>query len=304
LQTRNSKKNRFNLKTLVSIIIPCYNAEKYIAETIQSVINQTYSNWELIIVNDGSTDNSVTIVNQLLENDNRLQLINKPNSGVSDTRNKGLEVASGELVTFLDADDVWHITNLEKKVKFFTSTDYDVVYSYCQMIDEQSKPIDKILKGENNLKIADFLSLKANYNTAPSGIVFKKEVLHKIGGFDVNLSNNADQDILIQSLANGFKIGVISEVLWNYRIHPENMSKNVELLEKDSIYLFRKCEKQQLFHSYWFKQQCFSNLYLILAGSWWKNGNNKLRGLYFLFLAVISYPASIALIFKKIVNEK
>ena len=268
------------------------------------MINQTYSNWELIIVNDGSTDNSVTIVNQLLENDTRLQLINKPNSGVSDTRNKGLEVASGELVTFIDADDVWHITNLEKKVNFLASTDYDVVYSYCQMIDEQSKPIDRILKGENNLKIADFLSLKANYNTAPSGIVFKKEVLPKIGGFDVNLSNNADQDILIQSLANGFKIGVILEVLWNYRVHATNMSKNVDLLEKDSIYLFKKCEKQQLFHSYWFKQQCFSNLYLILAGSWWKNGNNKLRGLYFLFLAVVSYPASIVLIFKKIVNEK
>jgi glycosyltransferase involved in cell wall biosynthesis len=268
------------------------------------VINQSYSNLEIIIVNDGSTDNSAIILNQFSEKDNRIQLINKSNSGVSDTRNKGLKLANGEFVTFLDADDVWHITNLEKKIQFLTSTDYDVVYSYCKMIDEQSKPIDRILKGENNLKIADFLSLKANYNTAPSGIVFKKEVLYKIGGFDVNLSNNADQDVLIQSLANGFKIGVISEALWNYRIHPENMSKNVDLLEKDSIYLFRKCEKQQLFHSYWFKQQCFSNLYLILAGSWWKNGNNKLRGLYFLLLAIVTYPASIALIFKKIVNEK
>lgn len=287
------------MNQLVSIIIPCYNAEMFIAETIKSVINQTYSNWEIIIVNDGSTDNSATILNQFSEKDNRIQLINKPNSGVSDTRNKGLEVANGEFITFLDADDVWHITNLEKKVNFLTSTDYDVVYSYCQMIDEQSKPINRVLKGVNNLKVADFLSFKANYNTAPSGIVFKKEVLHKIGGFDVNLSNNADQDILIQALASRFKFGVIPEILWNYRIHSENMSKNVELLEKDSIYLFRKCEKQQLFYSFWFKQQCFSNLYLILAGSWWKNGNNKFRGLCFLFLAVVNYPASIASIFKK-----
>jgi len=187
------------------------------------VINQSYSNWEIIIVNDGSTDNSATILNQFSEKDNRIQLINKSNSGVSDTRNRGLEVAKGELVTFLDADDVWHATNLEKKVKFLILTDYDVVYSYCQMIDEQSKPINRILKGENNLKISDLLSLKANYNTAPSGIVFKKEVLHKIGGFDVNLSNNPDQDILIQALASRFKFGVIYKVLWNYRIHPENM---------------------------------------------------------------------------------
>lgn len=267
-------------------------------------MNQTYSNWEIIIVNDGSTDDSVAILNRFLEEDNRIQLINKSNSGVSDTRNKGLEIAQGDFVTFLDADDVWHITNLEKKVNFLISTGYDVVYSYCQMIDEHSNSIDRILKGENNLKIADFLSLNAHYNSAPSGVVFKKEVLQKIGGFDINLSNNADQDILIQTLANGFKIGVVSEVLWNYRIHPENMSKNVDLLEKDSVYLFKKCEKQQLFHSFWFKQQCFSNLYLILAGSWWKNGNNKLRGLYFLFLAIVNYPASITLIFKKIGNEK
>ena len=287
------------MNALISIIIPCYNAEKYIAETIQSVLNQTYTNWELIIVNDGSTDSSIEIINSFLENKKKIQLINKPNSGVADTRNKGLEIAQGQLITFLDADDVWHNTNLEKKVNFLTSTDYDVVYSYCQMIDEQSKPIDRILKGEDNLKIEDFLSLKANYNTAPSGVLFKKQVLDKIKGYDVNLSNNADQDILIQTLANGFKIGVLSEVLWNYRIHATNMSKNVEVLEKDSLYLFQKCKKQQLFHSFWFEQKCFATMYYMLAGSWWKNGKNKLRGFYFLLLAFITYPTSVALIFKR-----
>ncbi|OFZ00607.1 MAG: hypothetical protein A3K10_03660 [Bacteroidetes bacterium RIFCSPLOWO2_12_FULL_31_6] len=287
------------MNALVSIIIPCYNAEKYIAETIASVINQTYSNWELIIVNDGSTDNSIAILNQFLEKEIRIQLINKTNSGVSDTRNKGLEVASGEFVTFLDADDVWHITNLEKKVNFLTSTDYDVVYSYCQMMDENSNTLDEILKGENDPIVEDFLSLKANYNTAPSGVVFKKQVLEKIKGYDTNLSNNADQDILIQTLAQGFKIDVIQEVLWDYRIHDENMSKNVDVLEKDSLYLFHKCEQQQLFYSFWFKQKCFATMYYMLSGSWWKNGNNKLRGIYYLLLAFITYPASIALIFKK-----
>jgi len=287
------------LNAFVSIIIPCYNAEKYIAETIASVMNQTYSNWELIIVNDGSTDGSKQFIKQFENKEQRIRIINKLNSGVSDTRNKGLELANGEFVTFLDADDVWHITNLEKKVNFLAPTDYDVVYSYCQMIDEHSNQINKILTGENDLKIEDFLSLKANYNTAPSGVVFKKHVLDKIKGYDTNLSNNADQDILIQTLAQGFKIDVIHEILWDYRIHEENMSKNVDVLEKDSLYLFHKCEQQQLFYSFWFKQKCFSTMYYMLAGSWWKNGNNKLRGIYYLFLAFITYPVLIALIFKK-----
>jgi teichuronic acid biosynthesis glycosyltransferase TuaG len=267
-------------------------------------MNQTYSNWELIIVDDGSIDNSINILKEYADKDSRISLIKKNNTGVSDSRNKGLKNAKGDYIVFLDADDIWHNDNLEKKITFLASSNFDTVYSYCKMIDEYSKPLEIILKGDHNLKIEDFLSLKANYNTAPSGIVFKKEVLHRIKGFDVNLSNNADQDILIQTLANGYKIGLIPEVLWDYRIHPENMSKNIVLLEKDSLYLFKKCKKQQLFHSFWFKQQCFSKLYLILSGSWWKNGNNKFRGLYFLFLAIVSYPASVALIFNKIVNEK
>jgi glycosyltransferase involved in cell wall biosynthesis len=268
------------------------------------VINQTYSNWELIIVDDGSNDNSKNIIKEYIDKDSRISSIKKNNSGVSDTRNIGLKNAKGDYIVFLDADDIWHNDNLEKKITFLASSNFDTVYSYCQMIDEHSKPLDTILKGNHNIKLEDFLSLKANYISAPSGIVFKKDVLQKVGGFDVNLSNNADQDILIQTLANGYKIGLIPEVLWKYRIHPENMSKKIALFEKDSLYLFKKCKKQNLFYSFWFKQQCFSKLCLILSGSWWKNGNNKFRGLYFLFLAIVSYPASIALIFNKIVNEK
>lgn len=288
------------MNPLVSIIIPCYNTEKYIAETIESVFNQTYTNWELIIVNDGSTDSSRQIIELFKNKEQRIRVIDKLNSGVSDTRNKGLEIAQGELITFIDADDVWHNDNLEKKVPFLSSTNVDVVYSYCQILDEHSNPTDKILKGKNNLKIEDFLSLKANYNTAPTGVVFKKQVLEKIKGYDINLSNNADQDILIQALAKGFKIDIIHEALWDYRVHEENMSKNIAVFEKDSLYLFRKCEKQQLFHSFWFKQKCFSNLYLIIAGSWWKEGKNKSRAILFIFKSLLIYPPNAIKLFKKL----
>src|SRR5690554_1294971 len=91
-------------KLLMSIVIPCYNGERFIRETINSVINQSYSNFELIILNDGSTDKSLEIIESI--KDNRIQVINKTNSGVSDTRNKGLQISKGSFILFLDADDI------------------------------------------------------------------------------------------------------------------------------------------------------------------------------------------------------
>ena len=138
--------------------------------------------------------------------------------------------------------------------------------------------------------MSDILLLRGNYLTAPSGIVFKKNVLDKIGGFDPNLSNNADQDLWIRILSNDFKIKLTKTVLWKYRVHNNNMSSNIALLEKDSIYIFNKANKNNLYVTFAFKQKAFSKLNLMLAGSWWKNGNNKTRGAYFIFKALINYP--------------
>ncbi len=289
-----------NLNLLVSIIIPCYNAEKYIEKTIQSVLNQTYTNWELIVVNDGSSDNSKQIIEDLASNENRLLVYNKKNTGVSDSRNYGLEKSQGEFIAFLDADDIWHNEYLEKQIDILLSTNSTLSYTATKLIDEFGNELNKQIRGENNPQLNDFLVQKFNYNTNPSGIVYKRSCFEKVSGFDIQLSNNADQDILIQMLSQGYSIGYIDEILWDYRIHNNNMSKNVSTLEKDTLYLFHKCSKQKLFNSYWFEQKCFSNMYLMLAGSWWKNGNNKLRGLYFICLSIVNYPPQVFNLIKKI----
>ncbi|MCW8896435.1 MAG: glycosyltransferase [Flavobacteriales bacterium] len=287
------------MSRLVSIIIPCYNAEKYIAETIQSVINQTYKNWELIVVNDGSTDNSLDIIKEFVANDNRIACIDKPNSGVSDSRNKGLEKSKGDFIAFLDADDIWKLEYLEKQITNLQANQYTISYTACQLINQNGEKLNHQIRGENNPQLDDFLIQKANYNTNPSGIVYKKKCFENVIGFDINLSNNADQDILIQMLAEGNTIGYIDELLWEYRIHGNNMSKNIGVLEKDTLYLFNKCANQKLFTNFWFERKCFSIMYLMLAGSWWKNGNNKLRGLYFIWLSVINYPPQLFNVLKK-----
>lgn len=289
------------MSSLVSIIIPCYNAEKYIAETIQSVINQTYKNWELMVVNDGSTDNSPDIIKEFVANDNRIAFIDKPNSGVSDSRNKGLAKAKGAYIAFLDADDVWNFQYLEKQIENLQANLYTISYTACQLINQKGEKLQQYIRGENTPQLNDFLLQKANYNTNPSGIVYEKKCFENVSGFDINLSNNADQDILIQMLAKGNIIGYIDEFLWDYRMHDNNMSKNIVVLEKDTLYLFNKCANQKLFTNFWFKQKCFSIMYLMLAGSWWKNGNNKLKGIYYIMLSIINYPPHVVNVLKKMV---
>ena len=101
---------------LVSVIMPAYNAEKYIDEAIDSVISQTFANWELIIVNDGSTDDTQKIVEAYVSSDTRIKLINQENKRLGAARNEGIKNANGEWVAFLDADDLWINTKLEKQL--------------------------------------------------------------------------------------------------------------------------------------------------------------------------------------------
>ena len=112
----------------ISIIVPCYNAEKWIEETLQSLMNQTYSNLEILVVDDGSTDDSCKVVQSLLNKDDRVKLITKQNGGVSDTRNIGIEKATGEYVAFIDADDWVELDAYEKMLKKIKSENADIVF--------------------------------------------------------------------------------------------------------------------------------------------------------------------------------
>jgi len=286
-----------------SIIIPCYNAEKYIEETIQSVINQTYQDWELIIIDDGSKDSSRQIISTYLD-DKRISYQYQENSGVSIARNNGITKANGKYITFLDADDVWFSNNLEEKIRYIENQKVDAVYSLFDTIHGKKDFVTKIVTVANQPTLKDILLQKGNYSTAPSGIVLKSEILQKIGGFDAHLSNNADQDIWIRILSNNYKIALLEKPLWQYRVHERNMSSNITLLEKDSILLFNKMAKNNLFHSFWFKQRCVAKLYLMLAGSWWKDGNNKWRGFYFILSSLANYPPEILTLFKKMFSAK
>ena len=114
-------------RPLVSIIVPCYKVEQYLPVCIESVLGQTYDNWELILVDDGSPDRSGEICDQYAAKDKRINVIHKPNGGLSSARNAGLDMMNGEYVTFLDSDDFWHKDYLRVMMKHIDDEKADIV---------------------------------------------------------------------------------------------------------------------------------------------------------------------------------
>ena len=138
---------------LVSIITPCYNSEKFIAETIQSVQNQTYQTWEMIIVDDGSRDQTEAIVDQIALNDKRIFIYKlEKNSGTGIARNIALQKALGKYIAFLDADDLWKPEKLEKQIRFLQEKKLPFTFSFYDCIDEQGKSLRKRVEAPLNLK--------------------------------------------------------------------------------------------------------------------------------------------------------
>lgn len=289
---------------LVTIIIPCYNAEKYIAETIQSVINQTYKNWELIVVNDGSTDNSLNIIKEFAANDSRVSFIDKENTGVSDTRNKAIALSKGEFIAFLDADDYWNENNLEVKINNLIShKDCDYVFSNMYNADENLNIIITAPKGTDKNILEHFLYWQGDSEIIPgpcSNLLLRRKCIEdETIRFETKISNLADQFFCIL-LSSKFKGKYIDLPLLKYRILPSSMSRSLNLLEKDYKTVILLFETMNVFKSYRFKQKCISNIYLILAGSWWKDGDNKSKGIYYTLKSIITYPLVIFKLIKKL----
>ena len=139
-------------KPLVSIITPAFNSEKFIAETIRSVLNQTYENWEMIVVDDCSTDNTIAVINEFIHLDSRIQLFQlDKNSGTGIARNTALCKAKGRYVAFLDADDLWKPIKLEKQMDFLKANNLPFTFSFYECIDEEGDSLNKTVEAPINL---------------------------------------------------------------------------------------------------------------------------------------------------------
>lgn len=284
----------------VSIIIPAYKAAGFIAETIQAVIDQTYTNWELIIIDDGSPDNQAEVIKPFLA-DGRIKYFRQKNTGVSSARNKGMEHATGSYIALLDADDVWLKNNLEVKIAYMEAhPEIDFVYSDMMNAIEDVHHLEEAIPGKDVAKVEDILLWEGEVIPVPcSNVIYRTRCYREGVKFDPSLSTAADQDFTIQ-LAARYESTRIPEKLLLYRVRKDSMSRNIALMERDHIAVFKKAERQGLFPSHAFKQRCFSNLYMILAGSWWVNAHNRTRGMYFVLRSLLAYPPNVSKLLKKI----
>lgn len=284
--------------TAISIIIPAYNAEKFIRETVNSVLAQTFTDFEIIVSDDGSTDSTATIISGF--DDPRIKYLHSPNAGVSTARNKGAALATGDYLAFIDADDLFYPENLNKKIQFLKShPEFDLVFADCDIIDENGNKTGEQLTGNDEDVLTNLLLWNNTVIPGPSSILVSHKAYGQTGGFDAKFSTAADQDFFFR-IAAEFRCGRIPEPLTAYRKHGSNMHMNIALMERDHIGVYRKAAENNLFPDSRFRIKCFANLYMILAGSWWVNGNNKLRGLYFMMRSVSLQPSMIFRLIKKI----
>lgn len=214
----------------VSVVVPAYNSMKYLPETISSLLAQNYEDFEVIIVNDGSTDNTQEWGTQI--QDSRVVCISQENRGLSGARNTGIRHAKGKYIAFLDADDLWHPSKLKKQVQELdNSADAGLVYSWVSYIDDQGRPTGKCLRNSATGMIWDIL-IQHNIVECGSVAMVRRECFDKCGLFDEALKSAVEDWDMWLRIATQYPFAVVREALTYYRQHPGGASKDWASMER------------------------------------------------------------------------
>lgn len=260
------------MEPLVSIVTPNYNSEKYIAKTIQSVLEQSYKNWEMIIVDDCSSDDSIKTIESYIKKDSRIMLIKMDkNLGVALCRNKAIEVSRGKYLAYLDSDDLWASNKLKKQIQYMETNKVDFTYSKYTHIDEEGNILNLKARIPESLNYSKMLF---HCFTGCLTVVYNQEKIGKIYGPNISKSN--DYALFLQVIKKCDKARGIKENLAYYRIRKDSISRNKLKKIKPHLYLLNKIEKINIFVS----------LFLILTNilikkiykyERWKNEDNSSR---------------------------
>lgn len=214
----------------VTIVVPVYNVSEFLNECIDSLVSQTYVNLEIILINDGSTDNSGSICDDYASKDNRIRVIHQTNKGVSSARNAGLQVATGDYVTFVDPDDWVELSAIKNMVDLIEHHDVDCVRTtYYE--NRGAKQAAHSLKIRNGLyEVVDRYELLASFIRGEEGcyvvlLMMKKELVHRIGGFVKNIPIMEDKIFYVNLVLAAETILISNVVTYHYRVNLDSASR-------------------------------------------------------------------------------
>ncbi len=224
----------------VSVLMPVYNAERYLAEAVESVLAQTFTDFELIALDDGSTDTSLSLLNRYAAQDDRVYVVSQPNRGVAHTRNDLLRLARGEYVAVLDADDVAMPARLDRQIAYLDAQPEVVCVGSChQVIDDCSRLLTELQLPEDNDTIQR-LALAGHGSICNSASMIRRKALIAVGGYDPSVAPAEDLDVWLKLGEVGL-LANLSDVLIKYRLHSNSLSEKKQALQRENARL--ACER-------------------------------------------------------------
>jgi glycosyltransferase involved in cell wall biosynthesis len=307
---------------LVSIVIAAYNAEKYLRKAIESCLNQTYQNIEIIIINDGSTDKTHDIIEEYCAKDDRIRAVHQKNSGVGASRNLGNGMAKGEYIVVMDADDIMYPNLIEEQISYLEKNlEVDAVSCWAEYIDERDKHIGNFIFPNDLQTKEQFFEYKKNNKylvMLHPGSIYRKAALLKVGGYR-NIRPSQDSDMWNRLVEQNSIIIVRPLILMKYRLYESsiNTSLNIKIhfslhwqiqnfkrrregIEEISFEQYMKEFAQKpLMYRLNFKRTAYSNLFARKAMIE-KSRSNIFLLFYYLTIAFLLNPYSII---KKIIKQ-
>ena len=225
----------------VSVNICCYNSERFIAETIESVLAQTYKDWELVIVNDGSTDSTEQIIRAYINQGWPITYHCQANAGLAAARNQALRLSKGEYIAFLDHDDLWLPEKLEQQVDILDADPaIALVYSDCYLVDFKGELLGRVfdkVRPHRGRVLAELFT--ENFISCPT-VLIRKQVLEKVGLFRPELCISEEYELFLR-IAELYQVDFVDAPLAKYRVHETSLSRNFELGLQEHIMVAEEC---------------------------------------------------------------
>lgn len=255
----------------VSVVIPTYNYGRFISDAIRSALEQTHPPLEVIVVDDGSSDGTGEVVGKFGD---AVKYIFQENAGVCAARNRGVQESSGELISFLDADDIWEKTNIEKQLERF-GDDEEIGLVHCGMRefdDVTGETIQLYLNGGEEGVANNLLLWEGPVIIGPGGAVtVTRAAFDAVGGFDTQMKVGEDWDFCYR-IARKFKVGFVPEPLLNYRSHGSAAHLNVENMERGMSIFYAKAFATDDPQILKLRRRAYANFHRIMAGSYFRSG--------------------------------